>query len=473
MKPNKERHKKYLFIRMINVRSMKMLNWLFCFLMLSMIACSSENSIPATTVNISLSSDSLIFDYLDGSKSVTVTANDEWGISSNQSWCTFTPSGSIAGAMTLNVNVTKNETLSQRNAILTLKRNSYTKALKVIQSASPSISFDASNLIFGYKTSNKNLGITASGNWTASSDQSWCHLSASTGVTGNTTMNITVDENSGALSRTATLTFMIGTFSQTFTVQQGCNEGTTDVNITVPDGYILMWHDEFNNSKPAMPATSDWWYETGASGWGNNELENYVAGKIGSDTLAYVSDGSLKIYGRKINNTVYSIRMNTNTSWTYGYFEARLKLPKGKGNWPAFWMLPKNFTSWPADGEIDIMEEIGADPNLVSATIHCTAYNSTINTQKTSRKYVDNAEGEFHIYAMEWTANYIKGFIDGVNYFTFNNDGTGNKNTWPYNAPFYLKLNLAWGGNWGGYKGVDESALPLTYEIDYVRVFQK
>jgi beta-glucanase (GH16 family) len=256
-------------------------------------------------------------------------------------------------------------------------------------------------------------------------------------------------------------------------VLQGCNEGTTNINITTPDGYVLTWHDEFNATQPAMPSTTDWWYETGASGWGNNEIENYVAGKTGADTLAYVSDGSLKIKCRKMNGTVYSIRMNTSKSWTYGYFEARLKLPKGKGSWPAFWMLPKNFVSWPLDGEIDIMEEIGAEPNLVSATIHCDAYNSTKNTQKMSRKYVNNAEGSFHVYAMEWTATYIKAYIDGVLYFTFNNDGAGNKSTWPYNVPFYLKLNLAWGGNWGGYLGIDESALPLTYEIDYVRVFQK
>jgi len=453
---------------------MKISNWLYCFTLLLVISCSSGNDIPATTkTNITLSSDSLTYDYSDSGQNVVVTANDEWGASSNQSWCTFSPSGSVSGTTTLNVHVTKNETQDKRIAFLTLKRNSYSKILKITQKPSPNISVDVSNMIFGYKTTTKPLNITATESWTANSDQSWCKLSTLTGITGNSTINIAVDENSGSSSRTATITFKIGEYNQTMTVQQGCNEGTTNVNITVPSGYTLMWHDEFNTPKSTMPSTTDWWYETGASGWGNNELENYVTGKIGTDTLAYVSDGSLKIYGRKINSTVYSIRMNTNTSWTYGYFEARLKLPKGKGTWPAFWMLPKNFKSWPADGEIDIMEEIGAEPNLVSATIHCASYNSTINTQKTSRKAVANAESEFHVYAVEWTADFIKGYIDGVNYFTFNNDGAGNKNTWPFNAPFYLKLNLAWGGNWGGYLGIDESALPLTYEIDYVRVFQK
>jgi len=135
--------------------------------------------------------------------------------------------------------------------------------------------------------------------------------------------------------------------------------------------------------------------------------------------------------------------------------------------------MPKNYTAWPDDGEIDIMEEVGVDADYVSCSIHCLAYYHSIGTQKTASKYVANAEGNFHVYALEWTEGYIKGYVDGTNYFTFENDGTGNKDTWPFNAPFYLKLNLAWGGDWGGYDGVDETALPLTYEIDYVRVFQK
>jgi beta-glucanase (GH16 family) len=186
-----------------------------------------------------------------------------------------------------------------------------------------------------------------------------------------------------------------------------------------------------------------------------------------------VTDGKLKIIAKKVGNQVLSIRMNTRQSWKYGYFEARLKLPKGKGTWPAFWMLPKNFTAWPDDGEIDIMEEVGYNANYVSSSIHCKAYNHSIGTQKTKEILLSTAQTEFHVYALEWTEDYIKTFVDGKELFYFANDKTGNKNTWPFNAPFYLKLNLAWGGNWGGAQGVDESVLPATYEIDYVRVFQK
>ena len=182
---------------------------------------------------------------------------------------------------------------------------------------------------------------------------------------------------------------------------------------------------------------------------------------------------TLKIILKKAGDDVYSIRMNTYESWTYGYFEARMKLPAGKGTWPAFWMMPKNGKTWPGDGEIDIMEEVGYDPNVVHSTIHCEAYNHRKNTQKGKNILVPAAQSDFHVYAVEWTEDIIKGYVDGECYFTFENDKTGNKDTWPFNTPFYLKLNLAWGGDWGGAKGIDETALPTVFEIDYVRVYQK
>lgn len=250
-----------------------------------------------------------------------------------------------------------------------------------------------------------------------------------------------------------------------------------------PEGYGLVWSDEFNDArtpegKPAMrPDKGDWWYETGGSGWGNNELQYYVTGTtFYNDTLAAISDGTLKIKAlkKKYYGMEYvSIRMNTTKSWTYGYFETRAKLPGGKGVWPAFWMMPKNFQSWPLDGEIDIMEYVGYDPNVVHASVHTEAYNHKIGTQKTSTQKISNAETEFHTYGLEWTETRIRGYVDGLLYFTFSNDGTGNKKTWPFYAPFYLKLNLAIGGNWGGAMGVDTQIFPATFEVDYVRVYQQ
>ena len=244
--------------------------------------------------------------------------------------------------------------------------------------------------------------------------------------------------------------------------------------IAAPEGYELVWHDEFDTAGVGSPSTDNWWYETGDGGWGNNELQDYVSGgKYNGTRIAEVSDGTLKITAQKIDGKVRSVRMNTIQGWTYGYFEGRLKLCKGKGTWPAFWMMPKNFRAWPDDGEIDIMEHVGYHENYVSSSIHCKAYYHSIGTQKTHELYLATATSEFHTYAVEWTPDYMKFYFDGKLHFTFNNDGKGDKNTWPFDAPFYLKLNLAWGGNWGGAMGLDESCLPATYEIDYVRVFQK
>lgn len=262
------------------------------------------------------------------------------------------------------------------------------------------------------------------------------------------------------------------------TIMYSANRVGLNYSDHVPDGYSLVWNEEFdakkvNGGKPALPDPDKWFYETAEPGWVNNELQTYVKGFIDTDTVAAVYDGTLKIRAIPRGDKVYSARINSINAWTYGYFEARLKVPGGKGTWPAFWMLPKNFTAWPLDGEIDIMEYVGYDPNFVHSSVHTQSYYHTIGTQKTAKKEISNAETEFHIYAVEWTKDYIKGFVDGVEYFRFDNDGTGNKHTWPFDAPFYLKLNLAWGGDWGAAQGIDESALPVTYEIDYVRVYQK
>lgn len=322
---------------------------------------------------------------------------------------------------------------------------------------------------------NTAVTVTSNNDWTASSDQTWCSLNPATGHNGQTLIKITVLSNKTGSIRTANLSFMIkGTKKATLIITQA----TLPVENYVPDGYKLVWNDDFNaprlnGGKPSLPDNTEWWYETGNSGWGNHELQNYISGYLNNDTCAAVFDGTLKITAKKVGSQVLSIRINTNKSWTYGYFEARLKLPKGKGTWPAFWMMPKNFTTWPDDGEVDIMEEVGYHANYVSSSIHCAAYNHTLGTQKTAENLCSTAQTDFHIYGCLWTADYIKFYVDGTNTLTFTNDKNGNKSTWPFNVPFYLKLNLAWGGDWGGAQGVDESILPATYEIDYVRVYQK
>ncbi|MDO5523667.1 MAG: family 16 glycosylhydrolase [Bacteroidia bacterium] len=330
------------------------------------------------------------------------------------------------------------------------------------------------SLSFAAQTDTKNVLITANGDWTVASSQAWCTTDRTQGFNGQTSLKVTVATNPAETERNAELTLTSGKYSAKIPVSQ---EGVK-IEDHVPDGYTLKWQDEFNDArlsggKTPMPNADKWYFETGGNGWGNNEIQNYIPGYRGTDTCAVISDGTLKIIAKKVGTEVLSIRMNTKESWQYGYFEARLRMPSGKGTWPAFWMLPKDFNNWPLDGEIDIMEYVGYDPNVVHSTVHTQAYNHGIGTQKGKSIRIPNAETEFNVYAVEWTADYIKGFANGVEYFRFDNDGNDDINTWPFDKPFYLKLNLAWGGNWGGAQGVDETKLPATYEIDYVRVYQK
>ena len=250
--------------------------------------------------------------------------------------------------------------------------------------------------------------------------------------------------------------------------QPGLSE--EEVGIQTPEGYTLVWHDEFDYE--GLPNSAWWKYQTGDGGWGNNELQDYVAGSYGNTNIADVSDGTLKVWAKKIDGKVRSVRLNTRKSWTYGWFEASLKLPAGKGTWPAFWMMPANFTAWPKDGELDIMEEVGCNPNYCSATVHCLAYNNGGTSIEHSEKYISTAQTQFHVYAMEWSPEFIRFYQDGKAILTYNNTGKG-YSYWPFDNPFYIILNVAWGGSWGGMWGVDESCLPTAMEVDYVRVFQK
>ena len=117
------------------------------------------------------------------------------------------------------------------------------------------------------------------------------------------------------------------------------------------------------------------------------------------------------------------------------------------------------------------MEEIGGDPNMIHSTIHTRKYNNTGTSIENGHRIVEGAESDFHVYGMEWTAEHMLFFVDGEQLLEYKNEGT--EDAWPFDKPFYIILNLAWGGDWGGCHGVDEDALPVTMEVDYVRVYQK
>ena len=316
------------------------------------------------------------------------------------------------------------------------------------------------------------LEVNADSDWGVFAEDKWLKTVPTGGGKGKTELKVIAEANYGSKSRESVLTFRTASGRVEIPVAQ---EGMGD-DALAPEGYELVWNDEFDDPTLTMPDESKWWYETAEPGWVNNELQTYVAGKIGDIVTADVSDGTLKIRAIKSGSRVYSARVNTKENWTYGYFEARLKLPEGKGTWPAFWMMPSVWSGWPEGGEIDIMEHVGCVPTEVSSSIHCKAYYHAVGTQKTAARKIAGVMDEFHIYALEWTPEYIKSFVDGEQLFYYNPDDYPlgrSADTWPFNKPFELKLNLAWGGDWGGMYGVDESCLPATYEIDYVRVFQK
>lgn len=233
----------------------------------------------------------------------------------------------------------------------------------------------------------------------------------------------------------------------------------------------VIWSDEF--SYEGLPDTAKWGYDVGGHGWGNNELQYYADSRLENSR---VEDGKLIIeahyefFSGKAYSSARLITKN-NGDWQYGYFEMRAKLPSGRGTWPAFWMLPTDweYGGWPDSGEIDIMEHVGYDTEKVHGTVHTKSYNHIIGTQVGVAKPVPDCEEEFHVYGCEWTADYIKMYIDDELYFTFENQG--NWQAWPFDKSFHILLNLAVGGNWGGVEGVDSDAFPTQYIIDYIRVY--
>lgn len=340
-----------------------------------------------------------------------------------------------------------------------------------LQCTPKELSFDAKEKL------TLSIGVSCNREWTAYSNEDWIACK----ISGNT-VSVTVTENEKYEERTGAVIVKSGSTRETISVKQAAKPEMATGDIVVPEGYRLVWHDEFDDKSKNMPNTDHWYYETAEPGWVNNELQTYIAGKKGDIQTAEVSHGTLKIRAIKDGDRIYSARLNTRgeggkagKGWKYGYFEASLKLPVGKGTWPAFWMMPVASSNWPDCGEIDIMEEVGCVPNEVSSSIHCKAYYHAINTQKTAKKTLEGAQEEFHTYALEWDETEIKTYVDGVLLFRYKPEDYGKRNeqTWPFDKEFELKLNLAWGGDWGGMMGVDESCLPATYEIDYVRVFQK
>lgn len=258
-----------------------------------------------------------------------------------------------------------------------------------------------------------------------------------------------------------------GDYSVTVTAKSSGGQSVfKTLNLTVAVALKLAWSDEFE--KPGSPDPANWGFDmgTGSNGWGNNELENYTS----RQQNAIVSNGTLKIIATResYSGSAYtSARMLTNNlySFQYGKIEVRAKLPSGTGTWPGIWMLGDNISTagWPACGEIDIMEQSGTNKSLIYGTMH---YPSQVGQYGDgSSTSISNASTEFHIYSALWTPLYIRLSVDGADYYSLANI-TG----LPFNQKFFMILNVAMGGNFGG--PVDPAFTTDSMVVDYVRVYK-
>jgi beta-glucanase (GH16 family) len=214
-----------------------------------------------------------------------------------------------------------------------------------------------------------------------------------------------------------------------------------------------------------------WNYELGDGcpnlcGWGNNERQVYTRSNI------EIKNGHLIIKATKNGSLYESGRITTKDKieFRYGVVEVRAQLPEGKGLWPAIWMLGNDIDSlkWPACGEIDIMEYAGKEPGYIHTSLHTpSSFGNPYNTRKT---FVDGIEEGFHIYKVNWTQDRIEFYIDEGLVYSFSPKLKDNTN-WPFNKPFYVILNMAIGGNFGGPE-VDDSIFPKEFKIDYVKIYK-
>jgi len=247
-------------------------------------------------------------------------------------------------------------------------------------------------------------------------------------------------------------------------------DGTGYAGATTYPGMTLAWSDEFTAN---YINSNNWSYDTGGSGWGNNELEYYT----NSNKNAFATSGYLVIEARKETmgtNNYTSARMisKDKKTFTYGRIDFRAKLPKGQGVWPALWMLGNNIgtTPWPACGEIDIMELLGHEAQKTYGTIHWGAAGGASthiggNYSLPSLTFND----KFHLFSLKWEADKMTFLIDDVVFFTANKSQVNGN--YPFDKPFFFIMNVAVGGNWPGNPDAT-TVFPQRMIVDYVRVFQ-
>ena len=239
-------------------------------------------------------------------------------------------------------------------------------------------------------------------------------------------------------------------------------------------GKHLVFSDEFR--RPGLPDPSKWAYEQGFVR--NQEQQYYTVdrlanARVGRDGLT-IQANQEDFQGAKIT----SAALESVQSWDHGYFEVKAKIPTGKGTWPAIWFLGEGirkkgaeYIGWPACGEIDLMENVGFDPEKVHFNIHLPKASQAPGSVSSKSITVPKVWEGYHVYGLDYQAHRLDLYFDGQKVMSYLDDGKGEE-SWPFNKPQFLILNLAIGGNWGGQQGVDPSIFPAKFNVEYVRVYQ-
>jgi beta-glucanase (GH16 family) len=247
-------------------------------------------------------------------------------------------------------------------------------------------------------------------------------------------------------------------------------------------GYTLAWSDEFSSANGSAPDATKWAYDLGGGGWGNQELESYTS----RTQNIQIQNGNLVITALQENYTgtdgiarnYTSARLKTQNLFTqaYGRFEARIKIPKGQGIWPAFWMLGNDISQngWPKCGEIDIMENIGREPGIVHGSLHgpSSVAHTSDSASTVSLPPGKNYSDDFHIYAIQWEPGAVRFYVDSDNYATLTQAQWPVGGQWVFDHPFFMIMNVAVGGVWPGSPDAS-TQFPQQMLVDYVRVYSK
>jgi len=276
----------------------------------------------------------------------------------------------------------------------------------------------------------------------------------------------------------------VSAFGVALLTASSCGGGTIAQPPILPptSGFTLVWSDEFSSANGSAPDSTKWTYDLGGGGWGNQELQSYTSRpqnvqiQKGNLVITALQENYTGTDGIARNYTSARLKSQNLFAQAYGRFEARIKIPRGQGIWPAFWMLGNDITQngWPKCGEIDIMENIGREPGIIHGSLHGPS-SVAPTSDRTSTIFLpagQNYVDDLHVYAIEWEPGAVRFYLDSSNYATFTEDQWPSGGQWVFDHPFFIILNLAVGGVWPGNPG-STTQFPQQMLVDYVRVYSK